>query len=117
VTPYTDASIDSMSFTADEVMKVINGLHTTKATGPDGIGNSFIKKVFPPFSNEITIFFNYCIRHGVFPMQWKTSNLIPVFKKREKTRVNNYRPISILPCLSKIFECLVADKLMHPLCL
>jgi hypothetical protein len=103
VTPYTDASIDSMPLTADEVMKVINGLNTTKATGPDGIGNSFIKKVFPPFSNEITIFFNYCILHGVFPMQWKISNVIPVF---------NYRPISLLPCLSKIFERLVADRLM-----
>jgi hypothetical protein len=73
VTPYTDASIDSMSFTADEVMTVINGLNITKATGPDGIGNSFIKKVFLPFSNEITIFFNYCILHAIEDLKCNSS--------------------------------------------
>jgi hypothetical protein len=88
------------------VSNVINSVNVSKATGPDDIGNSFIKQLFPPLSNEICIFFNYCITHGVFPAQWKKSNVIPVYKKGDTSHVNNYRPISLRSCLSMVLNVL-----------
>ena len=112
VTPYTGSILNAMSFTVNEVLKVINSLNISKATGPDGIGNSFIRQVLPPFAGEITIFFNFCLQNGIFPNQWKMSFVTPVFKKGDRTHVNNYRPISLLCCLSKVFERLVANHIM-----
>jgi hypothetical protein len=67
--------------------------------------------VFSNFYRELSDHFNYCISHGVYPSHWKLSNVIPFFKKGCKTAPQNYRPISLLCCTSKIFERLVADKL------
>ena len=112
VTPYTESTLEAISVTPADVLKVILSLNLSKATGSDGIGNKFIRRVLPTFTDELSKFFNYCLLHGVFPNQWKISNVIPIHKKGEKTSVSNYRPISLLPCLSKVFERLVANHMM-----
>ena len=48
--------------------------------------------------------FNKSLRRSYFPSQWKKGNVIPVHKKGDKTNVTNYRPISLLSCLGKVFE-------------
>ena len=52
----------------------------------------------------IQIIFKTCIHDGTFPDKWKMSNVCPIHKKDAKNRRENYRPISLLPILSKIFE-------------
>jgi sarcosine oxidase/L-pipecolate oxidase len=107
VTLLTENFLDTMCFTPIDVQKVIKGLNISKA-----IGNIFIKRILPIMCNDLTILFNYSIDNEVYPSQWKSSNVIPVFKKGEKTRPQNYRPISLLCCISKVFERLVSDKVM-----
>ena len=58
-----------------------------------------------PFS----LLFNSCLRDGVFPNDWKKTNVIPVHIKGNKQLVSNYRPVSLLPFCSKIFEKLIYD--------
>ena len=55
--------------------------------------------------------FNNCLKQGVFPNIWKTANVIPVNKENRKQLVDNYRPISLLPICSKIFEKLLFNNI------
>ena len=56
---------------------------------------------------------NQCIEKGVFPDQLKVARVSAIFKKGEKNLFSNYRPVSILPALSKIFERILHDQLTH----
>ncbi len=111
--PCTNSSLSDMSFNDAEVKKVIDNLGTSKAVGPDGISNDFIRNIADAIITPLTNFFNYSIRHGIFPEEWKKSNIVPIFKKGDKALPSNYRPVSLLCCLSKVFEKLVAQKFMH----
>ena len=63
------------------------------------------------FANFVCLHFNYCIDTGEFPQEFRNADIIPVHKKNEKSDKTNYRPISILPNLSKIYEKLIYDQL------
>ena len=56
----------------------------------------------------LTIFFRFCVECGIFPDSLKTSKVISIFKSGDKTDLNNYRSISLLPVIAKVFE-----KLLH----
>ena len=51
-----------------------------------------------------------CLDHGKFPEEWKKANVVPVFKKGDKQCVKNYRPVSLLPICSKIFERIIYNN-------
>ena len=61
--------------------------------------------------NISAIFFNECVDKGTFPSFLKHANITPVFKKRCKGSKDNYRPVSILPVISKIFEKLLCKQI------
>ena len=63
--------------------------------------------LMPPL---ITIF-NNIITTGIYPTSWKKANIVPIRKKEDKTLVKNYRPISLLPILAKIFEKCIYDSI------
>ena len=69
------------------------------------------------FSTIITMLFNKFLRLGIFPGDWKLANIVPIFKKGKRDFVENYRPISLLPVISKVLErCVLAglrDHLSH----
>ena len=69
------------------------------------------------FSTIITMLFNKFLRFGIFPGDWKLANIVPIFKKGKRDLVENYRPISLLPVISKVLErCVLAglrDHLSH----
>ena len=102
---------DSFSFrmvTAKEVHAQIMCLKTNKATGFDDISASFIKQISGEISVPLTKIINECIWQGIFPKDMKKANISPIYKKKDSLLVENYRSISILPVLSKIFE-----KILH----
>ena len=87
-------------------------LNPNKATGLDGIGPNILKLCGDSIVAPITFIINKCISEGVFPCTFKTASVIPLHKSGPKSDPNNYRPISILPTLSKIFERHIATQLM-----
>ena len=67
-------------------------------------GDAIIKTLFKIFKN--------CLKCGIFPDDWKKGNIVPIFKKGDKQNLRNYRPVSLLPICSKIFERIIYDNML-----
>jgi hypothetical protein len=95
----------------DEVQKGINKLKVGKAHGKDGIGAEFYKSTIYEISPLLVLLFNKILNTGVFPDSWCDSVIIPIFKSGSKADPNNYRGISLLNVLYKIFSSIINDRL------
>ena len=87
---------------------VIHSLDKSKATGYDGLSVKILKIASPVLVLPLTNLFNKCIITSEFPKQLKRANVSPLFKKDNPLVKKNYRPVSILTSISKIFEKLLA---------
>lgn len=94
-----------------EVKKIIDTLDTSKSTGLDGIGPKIIKQCGDFIVPAITSLINKSIDCATFPDLLKEARVVPIFKSGDKNDPHNYRPISILPTISKIFERHIASQL------
>ena len=93
--------------TENDVLKILSSLKSGSATGPDMIGNNFLKNTSTAICPSLTKIFNFLLRTSTFPDNWKRSNLCPIFKKSDRQIKLNYRPISLLCNVSKVLERLV----------
>ena len=82
-----------------------------KSTGVDNISMVMIKMAVPTIVPSLTHICNRSLSERIFPTKWKRSKIIPIHKSGNKKSANNYRPISILPSVSKILERLVQVQL------
>lgn len=83
------------------VFAIISSMNVDKAPGFDGISVGSLKCCALNVSSFLCDIFNLSLFYGVYPDQLK---IVPVYKKEAKDEVSNYRPISILPAVNKIFE-------------
>ena len=88
-------------------------LKTNKAIGLDKISASLLKNSAHTIALSVTKLLNLSIKTGKFPKLWKCSKITALFKSGDQTNASNYRPISILPTLSKILEKAVHTQLYH----
>lgn len=95
-----------------EVESLIDNLKTDCAAGRDKISASFIKTFKNVLIPPITHICNLAISSGIFPTIFKKAQIIPIFKSGDRGCVNNYRPISIVPTMSKILERLINKRLV-----
>ena len=89
---------------ADEVADIISTFGTSKASGPYSIPTNLLKEFSQHFSEPISIIVNKSLQEGVFPQSLKIALVCAIFKKNDKTKCENYRPISLLSNISKILE-------------
>ena len=94
-----------------EIVEIINSLVSKRSSGHDGLSNCMLKKEKYVFARLLKPLINASIEQGRFPAGLKTANVIPIFKKGESSNLNNYRPISLLPVLSKVFEKIINKQL------
>ena len=80
-----------------------------KATGLDKIPNRLLKIAADVVTPSLTGVFNQSLMTGIFPSDWKLAEVSPIFKNGSTT--NNYRPISVIPTVAKIFEKNICDQL------
>ena len=83
------------------------------SNGHDGINNQIIKLTLPVISVKICSLFNQCVKSGYFPQGLKVAKVIPLFKVGLKESLENYRPISLLNSLSKIFERIIFNRMYN----
>ena len=84
--------------------KWIEHLKNKTSTGIDGTSNKLIKIAVNELVSPLTIVINQMLNTGVFPNQLKISKVIPKYKSKDYTLLGNYRPIALLPSISKVFE-------------
>ena len=92
-------------------MALINLLNLNKANRHDDIDPYFLK-IVSIIAFPLSLFFNHSISLGIFPNKLKLAEVIPVNKKESADQLNNYRPKSLLPSLSKIFERLLHKRML-----
>ena len=110
-----DSSLASMYLrptTSPEVEKTILTLKNSKASGHDGITTKLLKAISSSISIPLASVINKSFVTGIFPSTLKTAIVTPVFKKDDKQILSNYRPISLLPILSKVFEKIFLSRLL-----
>ena len=96
-----------------EIREAVNSFKSGKATGSDKIPMGIIKQSIDFISLPLTHIVNLSFMQGIVPDQLKIVRVIPVFKLGDQTEFTNYRPISILPAFSKIFERLIFNQMFQ----
>ena len=86
------------------VKSQLENLKTNKATGIDDISAKFLKMAATIICKPLSHLLNLSIQTGIYPEMLKKAKVTPIFKKGDKSDPNNYRPISVLPVISSIFE-------------
>ena len=97
----------------DELSKIMNKFKTSQSSGIDGISCSFLKIAMPVLAPSLCSIFNISISRGCFPGNWKIARVSPIYKDGSTEDRSNYRPISVLPVVSRLFEKMVFDQVYN----
>ena len=98
-----------------EVMLALKEMKKGKSPGPDELDIDTIKEAGEPLAKELTKLFNCCLECQEVPDRWKESDLIIIHKKGDKKELKNYRPISLLSQVYKIFTKVITKRLERKL--
>jgi hypothetical protein len=100
------------TITYKEIKKAIFDLKKGKSAGPDRILNEIIKYTNPVMINSYMKIFNVILKTGLYPKSWKESFTIPIYKSGDKNYPINYRGVSLINCLPKIFNTILNNRLI-----
>ena len=106
----TNATFSFKSCSPNEVRKLLEKLDTKKSTGLDNLPSRMLKIAAGVLAPSLAFLFNQSISSGIVPTEWKLARVTPIFKKGKRQDVNNYRPISIIPAVAKVFERIIYDQ-------
>ena len=109
----TEKRLTSFDINDDDILLIIKNLNLNKAHGWDQFSIRMIKVCGNAISFPLKVIFKSMINEGVFPEDWKKSNVVPIYKKESKNFIKNYRPTSLLPVFRKVFERLVLMRLFN----
>lgn len=99
--------------TPHDILQIIRSLKNTTSVGYDGISTKVLKYVAYHICNHLSHIINLCLDKGTYPENLKTSIVRPIFKKDNKQSMNCYRPISLIPVISKVFEKYIYNQLYN----
>ena len=97
------------------ICDIIKSLQNKKSCDIDGISTSLLKFLNTTISTPLALIFNLSIKQGNFPTKLKSSRVVPIFKSGNPLLCDNYRPISLVSSIAKIFEKIVATQLTNHL--
>ena len=106
---FSPFSLDECSL--EEITKMVNSINISKSCGPFSIPTKLLKEFSVILSPVLTIIVNKSLKEGIFPKLLKYALVCPIYKKSDKTQCANYRPISLLSNLSKVFERVMYNRI------
>ena len=107
-----NGEFDFRPVTADLIMQNIKNINPKKATGYDNIPGKMIKIAYRELSVPICNLMNTCIAMTTFPTPFKFADVSPIFKSDDNMNKGNFRPVSILSILSKLFESVLNEQML-----
>ena len=97
---------------SNEIISIVSKLTPKLSTSFDNISVKLLKQIILQIANPLSKIFNKSLLHGIFPDLLKIARIIPIFKSGDSSDPKNYRPISLLPSFSKIFEQIIYNRLI-----
>ena len=106
----------NQKFTLNEVneqtvTRIIENIPAKNSCGYDDISSIFLKQIATSIIKPLTIVINQVLNNGIFPDKLKIAKVVPIFKSGDCALTNNYRPISLLPVISKVIEKIIYTQL------
>ena len=106
-------NLTQVSTTLIEVGKLLLELNANKSCGPDDIHPRILKHCSNSLASPLCALFNTSFKCSEIPDDWKIANVIPLYKKGAKDKVENYRPVSLTSITSKICEKIVRKLIVN----
>ena len=106
----TNATFIFSPVVSKQVMLAMSKFKTSNGFGLDEISSFFLKAGLSILAEPLSQLFNLSLSAGIFPDQWKIARIAPIYKDGKSDNRSNYRPISVLPVISRLFEKLVYDQ-------
>ena len=100
----TDQILNVKDISEDDIIDIIKSLNINKASGLDEISHHMLKNTVQTVYKPLHILFTKSLELGIYPSNWKIARVLPIFKKGDKNDPCNYRPISLLSTVGKVFE-------------
>ena len=107
---HTENEFELREVSIFEVLKLVDKLSKRKASGLDNIPIRPLKASAPTTIGTLTYILNLVICSGIIPADWKSFMVTPIHKEDCKMDPNNYRPISVLPVIAKMFEIAIFNQ-------
>ena len=107
--------LNTVDIGSDEVRRLLSKVNTNKSSGPDGITPRLLRDCSNEWVQPIGMLFQKSLDEGYVPADWRIANTTPIFEKGDKSRAENYRPISLTFVICKIMEKIIRRQLMEHL--
>ena len=110
-----DQPVTTVEVIQEHVEHLLRGIDVKKATGPDNVSPQVLKHCAGELSGPLSEVFKSCLEENTWPSVWKEARVVPVHKRNSRSDPKNYRPISLLSVVGKVFERIVAEVITHHL--
>ena len=108
--PYPE--MPSITFSQEGVQKLLKKINPHKASGPDMIPARILKDLSDVIAPVLTVIFQKTLTHREVPEDWKSANVTPIFKKGDRFKASNYRPVSLTSICCKLQEHIITSNVM-----
>ena len=112
--PVGSALVDT-EFTIDNVKTKLDNLNQNKSPGPDMFHPQLLHSLANELSEPLAVLYQKSYDSGILPPDWKEAQVTPIFKKGDKTKPGNYRPVSLTSVVCKVMESIVRDGITEHL--
>ena len=111
----TTKCMPEISISENGLLKLLKNLKPGKAAGPDGLKPLLLRELGEEIAPILKIIYERSLQAGKLPADWTKANVMPVFKKGDKSLASNYRPISLTCILCKVLEHILASNIVKHL--
>jgi len=114
--PSPDTCVDDqVKFDVDSVLLKLRRIRTDGSPGPDGLHPMVLANCAAELAEPLAIIFQESYHSSILPPDWRSANIVPIFKKGDKSDPNNYRPVSLTSVPCKIMESIIKDNMISVL--